>query len=63
MEVIECDRCKKRIGEKKDKDLKFSKARIIGLERIFCVDCSEKLDRFMSGEDDLRTDVSAKATQ
>ena len=55
MEALECDRCKKRIGEKKDKALAFTKARIIGEERILCVACSEKLDSFMSGRDDLRT--------
>jgi hypothetical protein len=54
MEVIECDRCKKRIGEKRD-DLKLSKAKIAGKEMVLCVDCSEKLNSFIQGEDDLRT--------
>ena len=53
MEVIECDRCKKRIGEKAG-DLKIGKAKVDGKDKVLCVDCTEKLGRFMQGDGDLR---------
>ena len=59
MEVIECDRCKKRIGEKAklipaDRNL----VKVKRQEKLLCSDCEAKLERFMAGEDDLRTEVT-----
>jgi hypothetical protein len=55
MVVIECDRCKKRIGESGSAEARETrKVRMMREEKILCTDCAEKLDRFISGADDLR---------
>ncbi len=54
MEVIECDRCKKRIGEKRE--AKTTPVKVGKDEaKAICTECAEKMERFMAGEEDLRT--------
>lgn len=60
MEVIECDRCKKRIGEKgRISPAGLSKIKVKKAELTICADCALKLDAFLAGFDDLRTEVAA----
>ena len=58
MEVIECDRCKKRIGEKAGLGDDATTPVKVGkvAARTICAECAGKLESFMRGADDLRTE-------